>query len=204
MNSQASDAGPALDLACGPGRNALYLAERGWRVTAVDGSPVAIDYCLPAPAALLLNLAIDARVVDLEAGGTRRSRLRAYDLVLSRHDLQRSLIPLMKSGAPPRRSADHDCPLGRRQSAARHAHARFPERTPNVLRESWSHLALSRRGHLAKIPAIGTGVAELVASKSRPKQGSVRGVLGARSGGGALDGTGPRGRLPSRLPAGER
>mgnify|MGYP001824558624 FL=1 len=35
--------GRALDVACGEGRNALWLAERGWRVTAVDFSPVAID-----------------------------------------------------------------------------------------------------------------------------------------------------------------
>jgi 2-polyprenyl-3-methyl-5-hydroxy-6-metoxy-1,4-benzoquinol methylase len=34
--------GRALDLACGPGRNALWLAERGWRVTAVDFSDVAL------------------------------------------------------------------------------------------------------------------------------------------------------------------
>src|ERR1035437_1483741 len=33
--------GRALDLACGTGRNALWLAEHGWSVTAVDGSPVA-------------------------------------------------------------------------------------------------------------------------------------------------------------------
>ena len=31
----------AVDLASGEGRNALWLAERGWRVTAVDFSPVA-------------------------------------------------------------------------------------------------------------------------------------------------------------------
>jgi SAM-dependent methyltransferase len=35
--------GRALDLACGEGRNALWLAERGWRVTGVDYSRVAIE-----------------------------------------------------------------------------------------------------------------------------------------------------------------
>jgi len=34
--------GRALDLACGVGRNTLWLAERGWRVTAVDYSEVAL------------------------------------------------------------------------------------------------------------------------------------------------------------------
>jgi SAM-dependent methyltransferase len=34
--------GRALDLACGEGRNALWLAERGWQVTGVDFSPVGL------------------------------------------------------------------------------------------------------------------------------------------------------------------
>jgi len=36
--------GRALDLGCGPGRNALYLALRGFDVDAVDLSPVAITW----------------------------------------------------------------------------------------------------------------------------------------------------------------
>jgi SAM-dependent methyltransferase len=42
--AEAADLSPgrALDLACGEGRNAIWLAERGWRVTAVDFSEVAI------------------------------------------------------------------------------------------------------------------------------------------------------------------
>lgn len=41
---ELADAAPgrAVDLACGEGRNALWLAERGWQVTAVDFSAVAI------------------------------------------------------------------------------------------------------------------------------------------------------------------
>lgn len=35
-------AGRALDLACGEGRNAVWLAQRGWRVTGVDFSRVAL------------------------------------------------------------------------------------------------------------------------------------------------------------------
>src|SRR5436305_185460 len=35
--------GPALDIACGTGRNALFLAARGQHVTAVDFSGVALD-----------------------------------------------------------------------------------------------------------------------------------------------------------------
>jgi SAM-dependent methyltransferase len=35
--------GVALDLACGNGRNAMWLARRGWRVTGVDISAVALE-----------------------------------------------------------------------------------------------------------------------------------------------------------------
>jgi SAM-dependent methyltransferase len=36
--------GRALDLACGGGRNAVWLAENGWRVTGVDHSAVALEH----------------------------------------------------------------------------------------------------------------------------------------------------------------
>jgi tellurite methyltransferase len=39
---EARPPGRALDLACGTGRNALYLAEKGFEVTAIDVSPRAI------------------------------------------------------------------------------------------------------------------------------------------------------------------
>ena len=49
--------GRALDLACGGGRNAIWLAENGWRVTAVDFSEMAL--------AVARRLAAD-RDVDVE------------------------------------------------------------------------------------------------------------------------------------------
>lgn len=82
--------GAALDLASGPGRNALYLAERGWRVTAVDGSSTAIELLRRS------NPSIDARLVDLETGEFELSP-QGFDLVLSCYYLQRNLIPAMQS-----------------------------------------------------------------------------------------------------------
>ena len=86
--------GSALDLASGPGRNALYLAEQGWRVVAVDGSSIAIELLRRS------NPSIDAHVVDLGAGEFE-FEADAYDLVLSCRYLQRSLIPGMKSALRP-------------------------------------------------------------------------------------------------------
>lgn len=97
--------GPALDLACGRGRNALLLAARGQRVTAVDWSEAALD--------LLETRARSAQVpmhriqsLD-EAGRPSGSGInllqadleqieipaRSYDLVLCIRYLQRSLFP---------------------------------------------------------------------------------------------------------------
>jgi SAM-dependent methyltransferase len=90
--------GDALDLASGPGRHALYLAARGWRVTAVDGSTSAID-ALRARAKQR-KLHIDACVADLERGQFQISP-NAYDLICDCYYLERSLIPQMKEGLRP-------------------------------------------------------------------------------------------------------
>lgn len=65
--------GDALDLACGEGRNAIWLASRGWRVTAADFSAVAVD----RGRRLAGDLAIDWRVGDVLA-----EDLPEVDLVL--------------------------------------------------------------------------------------------------------------------------
>jgi SAM-dependent methyltransferase len=46
------DPGVALDLACGNGRNAMWLARRGWQVTGVDISGVALEQAAARSAAL--------------------------------------------------------------------------------------------------------------------------------------------------------
>jgi SAM-dependent methyltransferase len=90
--------GRALDLAAGAGRNSLYLAGRGWSATAVDGSSAGID--LLTARARERNLAIEAKIADLEAGEFEVAP-RSFNLVLSCYFLQRSLIPMMKSALVP-------------------------------------------------------------------------------------------------------
>lgn len=108
--------GTALDLACGPGRNALFLAERGWHVTAVDGSPIAIDFLRQRARAKNLN--IDFRVADLERGEYEIPP-SAFDLIVDSYYLQRDLIPAMQRGVRPQgmiiaivHLADPDQPQG--------------------------------------------------------------------------------------------
>jgi SAM-dependent methyltransferase len=86
--------GRALDLACGTGRNALWLAERGWNVTAVDGSRAAIEILQSR------SSAIDARVADLERG-EYAIEPRAWDLIAIIRYLQRDLFEAAKAGVAP-------------------------------------------------------------------------------------------------------
>ena len=55
--------GRALDLACGEGRNAIWLAARGWDVAAVDFSEVALDKARAL--ARSRGVAVRWRAVDL-------------------------------------------------------------------------------------------------------------------------------------------
>jgi SAM-dependent methyltransferase len=90
--------GHALDLACGAGRHALYLAQLGWEVTAVDGSEVAIGIVRQRAGAA--RLALDARLADLEHGGFSLEPDR-YDLVCDFFYLERSLFPRIRAGVRP-------------------------------------------------------------------------------------------------------
>lgn len=69
-------AGRAVDLACGEGRNALWLAQQGWTVTAVDFSPVAIER--GSAVAKDMGIQLDWRVADLETWDLGE---QAWDLV---------------------------------------------------------------------------------------------------------------------------
>ena len=69
--------GRALDLACGQGRNAIWLAERGWQVTAVDFSEVGLATAERAAAAR--GVEIDWVLADLL---DYRPPAGAFDLVL--------------------------------------------------------------------------------------------------------------------------
>jgi len=90
--------GRALDLACGAGRNALWLAEHGWRVTAVDGAPAAIETLRKRAAAR--GVSVETHVADLEAGEFRIEE-SAWDLIAICYYLQRGLFEPAKRGVVP-------------------------------------------------------------------------------------------------------
>lgn len=89
--------GKALEVACGFGRNALYLAAQGFEVVGLDRDPEAVAFCKAE--AEKRGLSFTVRAVDLEQpnplpGGT-------YALVACFYYLDRNLIPDMKRAIRP-------------------------------------------------------------------------------------------------------
>ena len=94
--------GLALDLASGAGRHAIYLAERGWRVVAVDGADAGVELMRAEAARRGLADRITAHVADL------MSRPRgftlapdAYDLVCDFYFLDRTLFDDIRAAVRP-------------------------------------------------------------------------------------------------------
>jgi SAM-dependent methyltransferase len=88
--------GRALDLACGTGCNALWLAEHGWSVTAVEGSPTALEILRRRAT----GLNVETHLADLEDVGFTIQPGR-YDLIAMCYYFQRSLIEECRLGLVP-------------------------------------------------------------------------------------------------------
>ena len=92
--------GLALDLACGAGRHALWLAERGWRVHAIDGSRVAIGRLVEEAGRKNLAGQVTTQVEDLEAPGFALGP-GLHDLVCDFYFLHRPLFALIRRAVRP-------------------------------------------------------------------------------------------------------
>lgn len=89
--------GDALDLACGLGANAIFLAEAGLRVWAWDLSPVAIQRLL----ALAVERGLErlrAEVRDLSAAPPEPA---SFDVIVCSHFLDRGLMPALVAAMRP-------------------------------------------------------------------------------------------------------
>ena len=84
----------AIDLACGSGRNALFLARSGWRVDAVDISAVAIARLRAAADAEELPVTCVERDLEPASSALDGFTERCYDLALS---IRYTDIPLVRA-----------------------------------------------------------------------------------------------------------
>lgn len=88
--------GRALDIAAGEGRNAVFLAQHGFTVDAVDISPVGLRKAEALAKKLGVEIkTIEANLEDYELGAAR------YELVAVFYYLQRDLTPKIKRALKP-------------------------------------------------------------------------------------------------------
>jgi SAM-dependent methyltransferase len=105
-------AGDALDVACGSGRNALWLAARGLSTLAIDRDADKIEAIRRT--AEERQLPLRAEVVDLEStvesgfsriaaveSGFSRTFSQTYDLIVVVHYLHRPLFPALRDALRP-------------------------------------------------------------------------------------------------------
>ena len=85
-----------MDLACGNGRNAIYLAERGHEVDAIDIAEPALR--IVQKTATELGIAINAVQADLD---DHLLPTETYDLVITSFYLNRGLVPAVKDALKP-------------------------------------------------------------------------------------------------------
>ena len=156
--------GTALDVACAAGRHALLLAAAGLTVRAVDRDPARIASLRET--AGRLGLAVDARVMDLEAGTVRLGRA-AYDLVLVIHYLHRPLFPALRDALRPGGLLLYETFTAAQAARGRPTNPRFLLQ-PGELRWLTAGLeALSQREGVFE----GRSVAGVAARKGRPAIG---------------------------------
>lgn len=82
------DSGTALDLACGRGGNALFLAARGFQVSAWDISPVAVAGLDASARSGSLRITAETRDAESLRGEARR-----FDVIVVSRFLNRALAP---------------------------------------------------------------------------------------------------------------
>jgi len=90
--------GDALDVACGNGRNAFWLAARGLRTVAIDRDAAAIAGIRETAERQRLPLRAD--IADLETGEATLP-VAAYDLIVAVHYLHRPLFPALRAALRP-------------------------------------------------------------------------------------------------------
>ncbi len=84
--------GEALDLACGTGRNSLYLAQNGFEVDALDIAQVALDTLTQDAQRLDVTHLIHSTLIDLD----NYTPEKQYDLIVMCNFLDRSLLQKTK------------------------------------------------------------------------------------------------------------
>ena len=161
--------GRALDLACGAGRNAIWLARREWRVDAVDGAEAALDLLLASAERAGCQDRITAHAADLESEPPGFGIAPdGYDLIVDCYFLHRPLFPAIRKGTRPGGRFVAALHLPAPSDGKGHRYVLQPGELEAVVREwRWDVLHSAER---AARPSAGDdlGVAEIIARRPLP------------------------------------
>lgn len=91
-----SNKGDALDLACGRAGNAIFLANKGFRVDAIDNSSVVLEHLTHFSKEQ--NLQISCELRDIENKGLSDKK---YDVIVVSYFLNRDLFPQIINALKP-------------------------------------------------------------------------------------------------------
>lgn len=89
--------GRALDIACGAGRNSLFLAARGWYVDAIDISPVALARARERA----VEERLDVRWIEADLDDAEALPPGPYDLIVMVRYVNRPLLPQLLTRLAP-------------------------------------------------------------------------------------------------------
>lgn len=131
--------GRALDVACGSGRDAVFLANRGWSVTAVDVLPDALALGRDLERRYRAGDArpVEWRTVDIEGAPPPAEFRGAFDLVCVFRYLHRPLMPELASWLTPGGSLVYETfttvHRARHGKPGNDAHVLLPGELPHLL-----------------------------------------------------------------------
>ena len=171
--------GRALDLACGAGRHAVWLAERGWRVDAVDGSAAGIELLLARAERAGCRPRITPHVADLESDPPAFEIPEgAYDLIVDCFFLHRPLFARVRGGVRPGGRLAAALHLPAPGGGRGHGHVLEPGELQGLM-TGWGWTLLHAAEHGTGDGESGLGVAEVVARRpirqvSTPTPGEIQ------------------------------
>lgn len=163
--------GRALDLACGAGRHAVWLAGRGWRVDAIDGSAAGVELLLARAERAGCRSRITPHVADLESDPPAFEIAEgAYDLIVDCFFLHRPLFARIRGGVRPGGRFAAALHLPAPGGGRGHGHVLEPGELQGLTTGwGWTLLHAAERGTGAG--ESGLGVAEVVARRPVSVQG---------------------------------
>lgn len=164
--------GKALDLACGPGRHAVWLAKIGWGVDAVDGASAALEQLRNFAKASGCHRNVQPICADLEAEPpVFQVPKEHYDLIINCHFLYRPLFKAIQHGLRKGGYFIGVIHLATGSSPNQHSYLVQPGELTTLVR-NWEWEIISSRDDNKRATGEETQLADSIIVARRPNRGT--------------------------------